>query len=107
MEPRLKPDRFERRNGRRRSSPEDHGLVAARIRPGNDVEVVDVSQGGVLVDSRHRLLPGTIVELYLRREHHPATVVRGHVLRCAVVHLDENTISYRGAIAFERALWSS
>jgi hypothetical protein len=56
------------------------------------------------VESRHRLMPGTIVELCLRREQHPATIVRGHVLRCAVARLDEKTVSYRGAIAFERSL---
>ena len=63
-----------------------------------------MSSGGVLVESRHRLMPGATVELYLRRDKQPATVVRGRVVRCHVVRLGENTVRYHGAIAFERYL---
>ncbi|MEP7310082.1 MAG: PilZ domain-containing protein [Acidobacteriota bacterium] len=94
----------ERRDTPRRAPPEDYAFVAARIRPGYDVEVVDMSSGGVLVESRHRLMPGSTVELYLRREKQPATVVRGQVVRCHVVRLGENMVRYHGAIAFERYL---
>jgi len=94
----------DRRDAPRRAPPEEYAVVAARIRPGYDVEVVDMSGGGVLVESRHRLMPGATVELYLRCEKQPATVVRGRVVRCYVVRLGEDTVRYQGAIAFERYL---
>lgn len=96
----------DRREAPRRTPSDEHALVAARIRPGYDVEVVDMSSGGVLVESRHRLMPGATVDLYLRREKQPATVVRGRVVRCHVVLLGEDTVRYHGAIAFERCLWT-
>jgi hypothetical protein len=95
----------DRRKGCRRSRPEEHGLVSARVRPGYSVEVVDISSGGVLVESSHRLMPGMTVELYLQPKGRPAEVVRGRVLRCGVVRLCADEVSYRGAIAFEHYFW--
>ena len=92
-----------RRRGWRRHCVEDHGIVAARVRPGHDVSVIDVSAGGALIESAHRLLPGTSVELQLETANHRVGV-RGCVLRCAIVGLRSNAVSYRGAIAFDRCL---
>jgi hypothetical protein len=91
----------ERRNGRRRGRSEEYGLVSARVRPGHDIEVLDVSSGGVLVESSQRLLPGATVELHLQPDAGPPHLVRGRVLRCYVARLHANLLSYRGAIAFE------
>ena len=77
--------------------------MAARVRPGHDVSVIDVSAGGALIETDHRLLPGTSVELYLHTTTHCATV-RGRVLRCAIVGLQSNSVCYRGAIGFDRHL---
>ena len=93
----------ERRRNRRHAQPEDHGVVSARVRPGYDVSVVDVSAGGALVESGHRLLPGAPVELHLRGDGR-SEVMRGRVLRCAVARLRSNAVCYRGAIAFDRHL---
>ena len=95
---------FDRRRGRR-AGPGEHGLLGARVRPGYDVRIVDISSGGVLVEGHHRLMPGATVELQLQREGRPVEVVRGQVLRCGVSTLRESAVSYRGAIAFERYLW--
>ena len=102
----------ERRWSRRRTRQEEHGVVSARVRPGHDVSVVDVSAGGALVEGTHRMLPGAGVELHLRLEAASAVsksrsetaVVRGRVLRCAVWGLRPNAMCYRGAIAFDRYL---
>jgi len=94
--------RYDRRNGRRLDRLEEHGVISARIRPGHDVEVVDLSTGGVLVESTHRLMPGARVELHLRSHGgRPTEMVRGHVVRCCVARLGAHAISYRGAIAFD------
>jgi hypothetical protein len=92
-----------RRRTRRRTGVEDHGIVAARVRPGHDVSIVDVSAGGTLIESAHRLLPGTSVELQLETANHRVGV-RGRVLRCAVVSLRSSAVCYRGAVVFDRYL---
>ena len=93
----------DRRRNRRRGSVQDHGIVRARVRPGHAVMVIDVSAGGALVETDHRLLPGACVELQVERENKSASV-RGRVVRCAVSRVRPASVSYRGAIAFDRYL---
>jgi hypothetical protein len=105
MEPHMEAtvDLGERRRHRRANDVAEHGIVCARVRPGHAAIVVDVSPDGALVETGHRLLPGTIVVLHLetldRRES-----VRGRVLRSRVAGLRASGISYRGAIRFESPL---
>jgi hypothetical protein len=93
----------ERRRDRRHARPEAHGILSARVRPGYDVSLIDVSAGGVLVESDRRLMPGAPVELHFRVDH-GSEIVRGRVVRCAVARLQANSICYRGAVAFDRPL---
>lgn len=90
----------DRRRALRRRSIEEHGIVSARVRPGYEAELIDVSAGGALVECVRRLLPGTAIALYLVGGERCA-LVRGRVLRCAVVRLKATSICYRGAIAFD------
>jgi len=89
----------------RRLSPRTtaHDVVTARVRPGRQVSVIDLSAGGALIETSHRLLPGTHVELHVEGTDRSATV-RGRVVRCAVSQLRSSSVSYRGAIVFERDL---
>ena len=93
----------ERRRARRRAHIKEHGIIAARVRPGYDAVVLDVSSGGALVESPHRLLPGTTVELQLQTMTH-RMAVRGRVVRCEVTRLRSSAVCYQGAIAFEHQL---
>ena len=93
----------DRRQARRLSQGEDHGIVSARVRPGHRAKVIDVSAGGALIETPHRLLPGTAVELHVETRSH-RTNVRGRVLRCAVVIVRPSWVCYRGAIGFDRHL---
>jgi hypothetical protein len=101
MESVVDPD--DRRRRRRASDVADHGIVCARVRPGHAAIVVDVSPDGALIETGHRLLPGTIVVLHFesldRRES-----IRGRVLRSMVAGVRASGISYRGAIRFESPL---
>jgi hypothetical protein len=92
----------ERRGARRRSIGE-HGIERARVRPGHEASVLDVSASGIAIETLHRLLPGTTVELQLTLADR-CTSIRGRVLRSMVACLRHSRVLYRSAIAFERSL---
>jgi hypothetical protein len=93
----------DRRGMRRLDALEKHGIVSACVRPGHRVRLIDVSAGGALIETGHRLLPGTSVELQVQSGTDRASVP-GQVLRCAVVRVRPTWVCYRGAIAFDRHL---
>jgi hypothetical protein len=93
-----------RRRASRLEPHEDHGIVSVRIRPGHAARIVDVSASGVLLETAHRLLPGTVVDLHVERPHHERASIRGRVVRCTVAGVRATSLSYRGAIAFDRQL---
>jgi hypothetical protein len=90
-----------RRMPRRRAEARD-GL-RARMRPGGDVGIVDLSAGGVLVDTERPLFPGAAVQLQIEGSGR-VLAIRGRVLRCAIVQLRPSSICYRGAIRFDHHL---
>jgi len=93
----------DRRRTPRHGRVEEHGIVSAKVRPGRDAAVVDVSAGGALLETAHRLLPGTAVELQLETSG-GREIVRGRVLRCTVTSLRSTSVCYRGAVGFDRHL---
>ena len=93
----------ERRRSRRACDPAEHGILCARIRPGHAAALVDVSPDGALIETAHRLLPGTIVVLHLESSDRRESI-RGRVLRSVVAGLHAHGIAYRGAIRFESTL---
>jgi hypothetical protein len=96
-------ERSERRRTRRRQSVDEHGIVRARVRPGYEVVLVDVSAGGALVETARRLFPGSLIELQLSSAARSASV-RGRVIRCTVSRVKAASVRYRGAIRFDREL---
>ena len=96
-------DRGDRRDARRLETFEGHRIVSACVRPGHRARLIDVSAGGALIETTHRLLPGSSVELQVDTGTDRASV-RGRVLRCAVVRVRPTWVCYRGAIAFDRHL---
>ena len=103
MEAVVGSDGAERRSGRRRDAFDEHRIVSACVRPGHPARLIDVSAGGALIETSHRLLPGASVELQVDMGTN-RTNVRGRVVRCAVVRLRPTWVCYRGAIAFDRHL---
>lgn len=93
----------DRRGLRRLDALEEHGIVTARVRPGFRARLIDVSAGGALIETSHRLLPGAPVELWVETGTDRARI-RGQVLRCTVVRVRPTWVCYRGAIAFDRHL---
>ncbi|PYQ89911.1 MAG: hypothetical protein DMG02_11445 [Acidobacteria bacterium] len=92
----------DRRLTARRRGVQDHGVVSAHVRPGHSAVLLNVSAGGALVDTEHRLLPGGAVELQMRTKNDRISM-RGRVVRCAVVRL-RPAVCYRGAIVFDQYL---
>jgi len=93
----------ERRKTIRRQSLEEHGIVQVRVRPGQDVALVNVSASGALVESAHQLRPGSVIEVQLSTPE-KRVAIRGRVLRCSVSRLWAACLWYRGAIGFEHHL---
>ena len=93
----------DRRQTRRHLDADEHGVVSTRVRPGHRAKLIDISAGGALIETTHRLLPGTCVELHVETRSH-RTNVRGRVLRCAIVLVRPSWVCYRGAIGFDRHL---
>jgi hypothetical protein len=93
----------ERRRARRLSAATAHGILSIRIRPGHHAVLLDVSACGARVETSHRLAPGSMVELQMDLKHERATV-RGRITRCVVAGVRASSMSYHGAIVFERQL---
>ena len=73
------------------------------MRAGRELSVIDVSNTGVLVEGKARLLPGTHVEMHLVTSE-GRTLVRSRVIRAYVAELRADLVRYRGALAFDRLI---
>lgn len=95
-----------RRHVRRAPLPAD-GIVSARVRAGAAAEVINVSTEGALVETPHRLLPGTLLDLRIDGLHRH-TAVRAHVVHCEVHAIVNGSLRFRGGVSFERPVnWLS
>ena len=90
----------DRRTARRSNRIAEHGIVRARVTLGHEASVVDGSTSGALIETHHRLLPGTTIELYMETGEHRRSI-RGAVVRCTVTQLHAGALWYRSAIAFD------
>lgn len=91
----------ERRQERRVAGGGSRFGVAAVLRPGQAVALVNISRRGALVESRTRLRPGARTELQLCGAGARAQV-KGRVERCHVVALDP--LQYQGVIVFDECV---
>jgi len=89
----------ERRRGRRWTPSPIEALSRVRLRTGRELNVIDVSIAGALVEGATRLLPGTHVDVHVTSAH-GRVLVRARVVRCAVWTVTADVITYRGALAF-------
>lgn len=85
----------------RRQAERDHRCAGtARVRPGYDTTIVNLSARGVLVETRHRLLPGHWLDMRMQVGGHTRRV-RGLVVRCSIWTLASAVAAYRAGIMFE------
>jgi hypothetical protein len=91
----------DRRAHPRLSAGELGGLRAARIKNGPRVTLIDLSVGGVLLESDNRLCPGSVLALELVGASQIVVPLR--VVRSQIASLREGAL-YRGACTFKRPL---
>ena len=88
-----------------RFAPPSRADVRATLRPGCEVQIVDVSGRGALVLASKPLRPGGRVHLVVMISARRVTVA-AHVLRCVVWSLDAAGVRYHGALRFdEEVVW--
>ena len=97
---------MERRRTTRREPSADEPLSRVRFRGGREVDVVNVSNTGLLVEGAARLLPGTHLDVHVVTKD-GRVLVRSRVTRAYVSALEPDLIHYRGALAFERVVDTS
>ena len=93
-------------HGERRRHPrvtpfDCQGGIRGRIRPGHDVLVIDLSEGGALVETSKRLTPGATAEIQVDAPDGRHTT-RGVVVRSYVCALLAELVLFRAALALER-----
>jgi hypothetical protein len=93
------PSRSDRRAHLRRGAADLEWLRLVRLAQGLDVRLIDLSEGGALLEIDSPLKPGTILTLELSGSGLDATVPI-EVLRCYISSLRGNIATYRGACAF-------
>jgi hypothetical protein len=84
-----------------RFAPPARADIRATLRPGCDVQIVDVSGRGAPVRASRPLRPGGRVHLVVTIAARRVTVA-AHVLRCVVWSLDASGVKYHGALRFDQ-----
>jgi hypothetical protein len=72
-----------------------------RLRAGRELQVVDLSTHGALVEGDTRLLPNTHVDVHVQSAT-GRVLVRSRVVRAFVAWVTSDRIVYRGALAFDQ-----
>jgi hypothetical protein len=91
------------RRGQMRLSAEDvRWLRSARLKYGPEVRVIDISAGGIRVETTGELRPDSNVVFELAGPTN-SILMPSRVLRCRLASLDE-VVHYQGACAFKRPL---
>ena len=91
----------DRRRSPRRTPATDEPLSQVRLRAGRQLDVINVSDAGLLAEGEMRLLPGTHVDVHLVTAE-GRLLVRSRVVRAFVCRVCRDRIDYRGAVVFER-----
>ena len=91
-----------RRAHRRVGASDFEWLRTARVKYGPEVQLVDVSTGGLAIETRHQLTPQSTMVFELSGRT-GGILVAARVLRCECVAVD-GEIRYRSACAFKRPL---
>ena len=96
----------DRRRAARRPPGFGESLARVRSRTGRDLDVVDVSHTGLLIEGQVRLLPNTHLDIHVVTRS-GRVLVRCRVVRAWVWRLESDLVRYRAALAFDREVDTS
>jgi hypothetical protein len=96
---------IERRRLERRAPDGVEPVSRVRLRTGRELSVLDVCDGGVLVEGA-RLLPGTHLDVHVTTKD-GRVLVRSRVVRAYVAGVQSDAVRYRGALSFDRLIDTS
>jgi hypothetical protein len=98
--------RLERRRLTRRVPALNESLCRVRSRTGHELDVVDLSDAGLLVEGRVRLLPNTHLDIHIITRT-GRVLSRCRVVRASVWHLTGDLVRYRVGLAFDHRVDTS
>jgi hypothetical protein len=93
----------ERRRTPRRVPDVTEPLRRVRSRTGRELEVIDLSPAGLLIEGAWRPLPNTHVDLHLITRH-GRVLVRCRIVRACVCRVTGDLVRYRAGLAFDTAV---
>ena len=96
----------EKRRAARRLPAPGEPLRRVRSRTGHELDVVDVSHTGLLIEGRARLLPNTHLDLHLVTRT-GRVLVRCRVVRAYVWYVEADLVRYRVALTFDQSVDTS
>ena len=78
-------------------------IKGVRLSPGEQVQLVNISRTGVLVEGRTRFVPGTRVTVVFEGGFTPAQI-KGRIVRCQVSSIHDGSLRYQSGIQFDKKL---
>jgi hypothetical protein len=99
----IEGDFIDRRRTARRVPDAADVLSRVRLRGGRELSVINIAPDGALLEGETRLLPGTHIDVHVTTRD-GRVLARARVVRGSVFRLTADSIRYRHALAFERAI---
>jgi hypothetical protein len=78
-------------------------IKGVKLSPGEQVQLVNISRTGVLVEGRTRFVPGTRVTVVFDGGFTPAQI-KGRIVRCQVSSIHDGSLRYQSGIQFDKKL---
>src|SRR3970040_1057038 len=78
-------------------------IKSVKLSPGEQVQLVNISRTGVLVEGRTRFVPGTRVTVVFDGGFTPAQI-KGRIVRCQVSSIHDGSLRYQSGIQFDKKL---
>jgi hypothetical protein len=94
---------MERRRTPRRVPGAAEPIARLRVRTAGALDILNVSDGGALVEGAGRLLPGTHIDVHVITPE-GRVLVRSRVVRASVSHVAPDAVRYRSGLMFDRLL---
>lgn len=91
---------IERRAHLRRTALPDQPITRMRMRTGQELAAVDLSDAGALVEGSVRLLPGTRIDVHVMTRA-GRVLTRARVIRAHVFAVAATRVTYRSALMFD------